>query len=663
MPTATTIPLKFLLDDMLSGSLAVPNFQRDFVWSRAQVLEVLESIRSGIPLGTVTFWQCSQDTRKYFEGFFVKGRRRELDREAVRDGGWGTKVYENDREVGEAENGIIDGRQRLTSLLTIFGGISFGAPNHRLAGLWVLDLTKPFDAEETPFEFVKMTEVGAKYQSLSDWIRAAKFPLWLFSEDDLPKFQAAITQASHYPDGKVPDDVGKRATILSKLQGLLSSFHVAVYSLEKKVTLSQVCEIFEVLNTSGTKVSVFDIVHAKHLGTTSGQPFDLKQRIKEICEAAVGTNVTYLKHWIDENDGKGGKTICQIVTGMYIGSSENEILPDPAKPQSKRRMISTFKGGDLIETPLVFYRQILDKDLNGNDVEGFPGIQTLNQYAKDFAVATNGVVSRDWCPYPIMFSVYCSIRYDLRNDNFPVSLINDTFRPFFWTASLNQRYDQGFLSGAVKDRDYLVEFIRESADQYKNEKKTWWLLLNTFLTSKLSLNAKSLEDVKATVADTEPKGALAKLLRLLIFARVPRDLKTGAQLYPLREMDIELHHIFPRTWVTNNCKENLEYLDSFVALVPMLQTSNNEWKGSEPRQQLVAWHENKGPAQWSAWEGLMGTLMINEAAFGFLMNKELGAGQRFEGFFEARKNYIAEQLSLLMATADLVESLQYKNPD
>lgn len=50
-----------LLDDLLreieQGRVRIPRFQRGFVWKPPQILELLESVNKGYPIGSLVFWE------------------------------------------------------------------------------------------------------------------------------------------------------------------------------------------------------------------------------------------------------------------------------------------------------------------------------------------------------------------------------------------------------------------------------------------------------------------------------------------------------------------------------------------------------------------------------------------------------------------------------
>lgn len=48
-----------LAADVLDGTIRLPKFQRDFVWTRQQVLDLLDSIARGYPIGSFLLWKSS----------------------------------------------------------------------------------------------------------------------------------------------------------------------------------------------------------------------------------------------------------------------------------------------------------------------------------------------------------------------------------------------------------------------------------------------------------------------------------------------------------------------------------------------------------------------------------------------------------------------------
>ena len=94
----TGYSLTHLVEEIKHGKIALPDIQRPFVWSSAQVRDLFDSLYRGYPVGTLMFWETGVDA-------------------GVRQVGGG----END---GVARLLIVDGQQRLTSLFAVLTGRS-----------------------------------------------------------------------------------------------------------------------------------------------------------------------------------------------------------------------------------------------------------------------------------------------------------------------------------------------------------------------------------------------------------------------------------------------------------------------------------------------------------------------------------------------------------
>jgi uncharacterized protein with ParB-like and HNH nuclease domain len=55
------------IDDLakriLNGDIYLPKFQREFIWERQQVLDLLDSVARNYPIGSVLLWQSKQELR------------------------------------------------------------------------------------------------------------------------------------------------------------------------------------------------------------------------------------------------------------------------------------------------------------------------------------------------------------------------------------------------------------------------------------------------------------------------------------------------------------------------------------------------------------------------------------------------------------------------
>lgn len=91
--TPQVLHLRDLLKWVRQGRVRVPNFQRDFVWDRARMTNLFDSIRKQYPIGTLLFWEPGQPVP-------MSNRLGPLDLKSVQPG-----TYL-----------VLDGQQRLTTL-------------------------------------------------------------------------------------------------------------------------------------------------------------------------------------------------------------------------------------------------------------------------------------------------------------------------------------------------------------------------------------------------------------------------------------------------------------------------------------------------------------------------------------------------------------------
>ncbi|CAM2924297.1 DUF262 domain-containing protein [Skermania piniformis] len=93
---ARTIPLPELVDLAWSGRIRVPHFQRDFRWGRADVIQLMDSVLKGYPIGSLLLWERPAPAQRLRLGAMS------IDAPAVDNALW-----------------VVDGQQRVTSLANV----------------------------------------------------------------------------------------------------------------------------------------------------------------------------------------------------------------------------------------------------------------------------------------------------------------------------------------------------------------------------------------------------------------------------------------------------------------------------------------------------------------------------------------------------------------
>ena len=127
------IDLPKLLADVQAGHIQVPRFQRPFVWEDERRVELLRSLRAGIPIGSLLVWRTSQNQLPCFDAIA------------------GVKIPRTAK--GHTVSYLLDGHQRLTTLFAAF--LVPSAPSNRMTRAAELENETPtalyFDLDDDDF--------------------------------------------------------------------------------------------------------------------------------------------------------------------------------------------------------------------------------------------------------------------------------------------------------------------------------------------------------------------------------------------------------------------------------------------------------------------------------------------------------------------------------
>lgn len=118
LPEPQSVTFTSLFAEIENGTVKIPQFQRDFVWSKTKSAKLLDSIVKGYPIGTFILWKTNERLR------------------AIRNLG-GVALPET--AAGDAVKYVLDGQQRLTSLFVTLKGLTIKREEHQedFSQFWV----------------------------------------------------------------------------------------------------------------------------------------------------------------------------------------------------------------------------------------------------------------------------------------------------------------------------------------------------------------------------------------------------------------------------------------------------------------------------------------------------------------------------------------------
>ncbi len=229
-----------LMSDMESGRVRLPPFQREFVWKPPKVIQLLDSIYKGFPIGSFFYWKAD---RKYITLF------RDIKSLAL-------PAPAPDQELFF----ILDGQQRLTSLWATFKGSSIDGDDYARICLNL--------------------DAAVRYEQ-SD--REAKRDICVFEEADpdnaeLVSLRDILADTRRYDEIRDKLPQGKKEILaVGRERFLTYAFSVVrVYDLE----LEDAVEVFQRINQSGKRLTRFALVAAN----SWSESFDLAKAVREFNE-------------------------------------------------------------------------------------------------------------------------------------------------------------------------------------------------------------------------------------------------------------------------------------------------------------------------------------------------------------------------------------------
>lgn len=231
--------LKHLLGQIDQREAALPDFQRDFVWDPNATQELIVSIASNFPAGSLL---RIRNTRQLFA-------YREFQGAPAINGAKTTYL-------------VLDGQQRLTSLFQAF----FGVGDHR----YYLDLTKLIggaEFEDAIFHLRANHKRAVLLESFEAQCDELILPLGTlkggsggfakWAKAVLKRTQATLSEEALDQLDKALDDISDRWI------QTIDDYKFPVVTLSDETDAEAVCTIFETLNRTGVKLSPFELLTAR----------------------------------------------------------------------------------------------------------------------------------------------------------------------------------------------------------------------------------------------------------------------------------------------------------------------------------------------------------------------------------------------------------------
>lgn len=280
-----------ILDNIETGALQLPVFQRGYVWKEKQVKKLMQSLYRGFPVGSLLIWGTLSENV------------------AIRGG---------QNSSSGPVNLLLDGQQRVTSLY----GVIRGKPPQFFEGNDKIFTGLRFHLRKQEFEFYSPSKMALD-------------PLWVDVTEFFTTGPAKIVELTT-SGAYQPEELALFTERTMKIQSIKD-----IDIPDQRVTgedkdTSVVVEIFNEINSNGTKLSSGDLVLAR---ISSMWP-DAREELRRCLE-----------DWHKVGFAADYDTILRCIAAVADGSYSHDDLPNKSISEIKDKLsLTTVAINELLNT-------------------------------------------------------------------------------------------------------------------------------------------------------------------------------------------------------------------------------------------------------------------------------------------------------------------------
>jgi len=210
-----------LLTDIERGRIALPDMQREFIWDNSQIRDLADSLYKNHPIGMVLLWQTNPD-----------------DNVPI------TAIDDTTKEISNYGELVIDGQQRLTSLLLIKKGLIFKGAKERNIKLLFNPFEEKFELEIPPLK------------NKPDWFSVTK----VIKEGPFSVVNREKLKQIGWDDNKIDIALEKLSAVRDIFVGARNN--IPVFIISSDMDYEEVADIFVKINSKGTRIRITELLLA-----------------------------------------------------------------------------------------------------------------------------------------------------------------------------------------------------------------------------------------------------------------------------------------------------------------------------------------------------------------------------------------------------------------
>jgi hypothetical protein len=210
-----------LLTDVEQGRVALPDMQREFIWENTQVRDLIDSLYKNHPIGMILLWQTNPN-----------------DNVPI------TMIDDTTKKISNYSELVVDGQQRLTSLLLVKKGCIFKGAKERTIKLLFNPFEEKFEIDIPPL------------RNKPDWfdvtiiIRNGEYSV--VDRDKLKQLG--------WGEEKIYECLRKLSEVRNIFVGARNN--IPVFTIPSDIEYDEVVDIFVKINSKGTRIRTTELLLA-----------------------------------------------------------------------------------------------------------------------------------------------------------------------------------------------------------------------------------------------------------------------------------------------------------------------------------------------------------------------------------------------------------------
>ncbi len=452
--------LKELLRQIHDRESVLPEFQRDFVWDPSMTQELIVSIALNYPAGSIL---RIRNTHTPFA-------HRPFQGAPPLDGQKPTFL-------------VLDGQQRLTSLYQAF----YGVGDHRYF-LNVGRLLSDAEFEESIFHLKRNDKRALAYERPDVQARDLIMPLSLLKGGSGDSLHWILNVAAQSSTSEEQVEAQKRLLqVEQRWIRTIDDYRFPVVTLSDSTSAEAVCTIFETLNRTGVKLSVFELLTARF--------WPKGVNLSQLWDGAKEQHSILADYWIDP----------------YYVLQAISMIAHKSSSATRSAVL------DLSASAITQWWDLV--------VRGFAeGLELLRKEC--------GLIAPKWLPYTTLVLPLAAVMARLETEGGPqVAAKKHKLERWFWCSVFGQTYENGSNSQAAKDYSELLTWL-QGGDPPESVRE-------------FSFDPRILHET------TTRQRALYRGAMCIVLRRGPRDFHRGDRLDHdlMIERGVDDHHIFPYAYL------------------------------------------------------------------------------------------------------------------